>query len=106
MSSIATTLGASRTFAGNVVVTWTPSTTSSKLTVVITVGGAFAWQFIFDSDNTSSPVDGSGDTWSLDGGTFTAEYSGDAKSGLLKAHSWKYTVEKNEHHFDGPIGAW
>lgn len=102
----ALTLNAQRTFAGNVVVTWTPSKTATSVTVLITIGGAAAWEYTFEPDNAEATVKGSGDTWALEGGTFTAKFSGDAKSGQLKAHGWKYSVEEEKHHFEGPIGNW
>jgi hypothetical protein len=106
MSTEAVTLSAQRVFAGNVMVTWTPSSTTSEVKVLITVGGAFAWQETFTPDNTTANVKASGDTWSLDGGSFTVQYSAEAKSGTLRAHNWSYTVEETSHHFDGAIGGW
>ncbi|MGE5527217.1 MAG: hypothetical protein ACM3Q9_00965 [Methanosarcina sp.] len=106
MAVDAATLNATRTFAGNVVVTWTPSTKTAAVTVLITVNGSSAWEYTFEPDNATAQVKASGDTWALEGGTFTAKFSGDTKSGQLKAHEWSYSVEGEKHHFDGVIGNW
>jgi hypothetical protein len=106
MAENAVTLGAQRIFAGNVAVNWTPSQKSAAVTVLVTIGGAAAWEFTFEPDSTTAPVKAKGDTWNLEGGTFTVKYGPDSKTGQLKAHDWKYSVEEEPHQFDGNIGSW
>jgi hypothetical protein len=106
MSTDAVTVGGSRTFAENVVVKWTPSTTETALAVEITVNTALVWQHTFTPEFTSHEVSGSGENWSLEGGTFTVTFSGGGKDGQLNAHEWKFAIEGNKHQFTGLIGVW
>lgn len=106
MSIAAVTTAGSRTFGGNVVVEWNPSSTEASVLVKITVGSALAWERTFTPENTSQEVLGEGETWKLEGGTFTVEFSGDGKDGQLHAHSWLFSVENNQHNFTGLVGVW
>lgn len=106
MSSEAVTLNASRTYPGGVMVTWTPSTTETALDVMVTVGAAYGWHYSFNPDNTEGKPEGGSNTWNLDSGTFTVEFSADGKHGTLFAHEWKYTVNGSQYRVNGQIGNW
>lgn len=106
MTLTATTTAGSRTFGGNVVVEWTPSSTEAAVVVKITVGSALAWEQTFTPEKTSQEVHGEGENWKLESGTFTVEFSGNGKDGQLNAHSWLFSVENNQHNFTGLVGVW
>jgi hypothetical protein len=102
--TFAATTGGSRTFS-SAVVTWTPSTTASQVTVTVTIGGNEVAYLQFDNTNLQLPFQSSGTGYSTDG-LFAVSFGPGGSTGVLYSLSWKWSVNGQDFKYTGVIGNW
>ena len=104
-TQLATTVSGSRTFANAFLIKWTPSETQSQLKVEITAGGSLLTINTFTPDNATQPVEGSNNTYSVQG-TVVAMFNFDGMSGSLISIQLNMVANGNTTPFTGTIGVW
>ena len=94
----------SRTFGGNTVIAWDPSTTEAAVKVTVSFNGTvIAVKNLSPTDNQMTYHGVLGPEWTK--GQLLATFSGDGKSGQLNGTLEWYTFGTNGN-YSGFIGAW
>lgn len=102
---LAATVSGSRTFANTFLIKWTPSETQPQLKVEISGGGSLLTVNNFTPDNATQPVEGSNNTYSVQG-TIVAMFNADGMSGALISIQLNMVANGNTTPFIGTIGVW
>lgn len=105
MGMLAATTAGSRTW-GPFQMTWTPDTTSPKLTVSVTAGGSPLDTQVFTPDSATQQVSGSNGTYTFSG-TVIAGFDASGMSGTLLGQQMKFTSPNvGDQTYSGTIGSW
>lgn len=104
MSELALTVGGSRTFSDGVKITWTPSTTTNSVDLIITIGGDEVWEQSVQGTGTAN-VSVSGDNYKI-AGTLDVKFGDDGTSGQVRADNLAWTVQGDSHQYSGIVGNW
>jgi len=101
----AATTSGSRTFDNAIVITWIPSTTEVSVVVTMSIYGAQAGQWYFDSNDTVQEFSITGDTYATSG-AFVVQFGAQGNTGQLSAKGWTWTIGDTPHKYEGWIGGW
>jgi hypothetical protein len=104
MAELALTVGGSRTFSDGVKISWTPSTTTNKVDLSVSIGGDEVWDQDVQGDGTAN-INVSGDNYKLTG-SLSVKFGDDGTTGQIRANDVEWTVQGDSHAYTGLVGNW